>query len=35
MNSLLLALGLVDEPLPLLYNFGGLLAGCVQVLLPS
>jgi putative spermidine/putrescine transport system permease protein len=33
-NSLLLTLGLVDEPLPLLYNFGGLLAGCVQVLLP-
>jgi putative spermidine/putrescine transport system permease protein len=33
-NSLLVALGLVDEPLPLLYNFVGLLAGCVQVLLP-
>lgn len=33
-NSLLVTLGLVDEPLPLLYNFGGLLAGCVQVLLP-
>jgi putative spermidine/putrescine transport system permease protein len=33
-NSLLITLGLVDEPLPLLYNFGGLLAGCVQVLLP-
>ena len=33
-NSLLIALGLVEEPLPLLYNFAGLLAGCVQVLLP-
>jgi putative spermidine/putrescine transport system permease protein len=32
-NSALIALGLTDEPLPLLYNFGGLLAGCVQVLL--
>jgi putative spermidine/putrescine transport system permease protein len=33
-NSALIALGLVEEPLPLLYNFAGLLAGCVQVLLP-
>jgi len=33
-NSLLIALGFVEEPLPLLYNMTGLLAGCVQVLLP-
>ena len=33
-NSFLLGFGFVDEPLPLLYNITGLLAGCVQVLLP-
>ena len=33
-NSFLLGFGLVEEPLPLLYNITGLLAGCVQVLLP-
>jgi putative spermidine/putrescine transport system permease protein len=33
-NSFLLNAGLIDEPLPLLYNLTGLLAGCVQVLLP-
>ncbi len=33
-NSFLVGFGFVDEPLPLLYNLTGLLAGCVQVLLP-
>src|SRR5476651_745949 len=33
-NSFLVGFGFVDEPLPLLYNITGLLAGCVQVLLP-
>jgi putative spermidine/putrescine transport system permease protein len=33
-NSFLTGFGFVDEPLPLLYNITGLLAGCVQVLLP-
>jgi putative spermidine/putrescine transport system permease protein len=33
-NSFLTGFGFVDEPLPLLYNLTGLLAGCVQVLLP-
>ncbi len=33
-NSFLLGFGIVEEPLPLLYNITGLLAGCVQVLLP-
>ena len=34
LNSFLLGVGLVDEPLPLLYNMMGLLAGSVQILLP-
>jgi putative spermidine/putrescine transport system permease protein len=33
-NSLLLGLGMIGQPLPLLYNMTGLLAGAVQVLLP-
>jgi putative spermidine/putrescine transport system permease protein len=33
-NSFLIGFGLIEEPLPLLYNMTGLLAGCVQVLLP-
>ncbi len=33
-NSFLIGFGFIDEPLPLLYNLTGLLAGCVQVLLP-
>ncbi len=33
-NALLIGLGLSAEPLPLLYNLFGLLAGAVQVLLP-
>jgi putative spermidine/putrescine transport system permease protein len=33
-NSFLLGFGFASEPLPLLYNMAGLLAGCVQVLLP-
>jgi putative spermidine/putrescine transport system permease protein len=33
-NSFLVGFGLIHEPLPLLYNLAGLLAGCVQVLLP-
>jgi putative spermidine/putrescine transport system permease protein len=33
-NSFLTGFGFIEEPLPLLYNFTGLLAGCVQVLLP-
>jgi putative spermidine/putrescine transport system permease protein len=33
-NSFLMDVGLIEEPLPLLYNLTGLLAGCVQVLLP-
>lgn len=33
-NSFLLGFGFIEEPLPLLYNITGLLAGCVQVLLP-
>jgi putative spermidine/putrescine transport system permease protein len=33
-NTFLLDTGLIEEPLPLLYNITGLLAGCVQVLLP-
>jgi putative spermidine/putrescine transport system permease protein len=33
-NRLLLDFGLVSEPLPLLYNFGGVLVGTVHVLLP-
>src|SRR5260221_4137238 len=34
LNALLIGLGLVDRPLPLLYNMTGLLVGAVQVLLP-
>ncbi len=34
LNSFLIAFGFTEEPLPLLYNMAGLLAGCVQVLLP-
>jgi putative spermidine/putrescine transport system permease protein len=34
LNSFLLAFGFINEPLPLLYNMTGLLAGSVQVLLP-
>ena len=34
LNSFLLGFGLIAEPLPLLYNMTGLLAGSVQVLLP-
>jgi putative spermidine/putrescine transport system permease protein len=33
-NSFLIGFGFIEEPLPLLYNMTGLLAGCVQVLLP-
>jgi putative spermidine/putrescine transport system permease protein len=33
-NQMLLGVGLIDAPLPLLYNMFGLLAGAVQVLLP-
>jgi putative spermidine/putrescine transport system permease protein len=33
-NQMLLGIGLIDAPLPLLYNMFGLLAGAVQVLLP-
>ncbi|MEJ1974759.1 MAG: ABC transporter permease [Acetobacteraceae bacterium] len=33
-NSMLLGLGLIHAPVPLLYNLVGLLAGAVQVLLP-
>ena len=33
-NRLLLDWGLIGEPLPLLYNFGGVLVGTVHVLLP-
>lgn len=33
-NRALLELGLIDQPLPLLYNFGGVLVGMVHVLLP-
>ena len=33
-NSFLTGFGFIDEPLPLLYNMTGMLAGCVQVLLP-
>lgn len=33
-NRALLDLGLIDQPLPLLYNFGGVLVGMVHVLLP-
>jgi putative spermidine/putrescine transport system permease protein len=34
LNAMFVGLGLTAEPLPLLYNMTGLLAGCVQVLLP-
>lgn len=34
LNGMLIGLGLTSEPLPLLYNMTGLLAGAVQVLLP-
>jgi ABC-type spermidine/putrescine transport system permease subunit I len=33
-NRLLIEWGLISEPLPLLYNFGGVLVGTVHVLLP-
>lgn len=33
-NSFLVGFGFIEEPLPLLYNMTGMLAGCVQVLLP-
>ncbi len=33
-NSFLIGFGFIEEPLPLLYNMTGLLAGCIQVLLP-
>jgi putative spermidine/putrescine transport system permease protein len=33
-NTFLLDTGIIEEPLPLLYNITGLLTGCVQVLLP-
>lgn len=33
-NSLLLSLGLINEPLPLLYNFNGIVIGLIQTLLP-
>jgi ABC-type spermidine/putrescine transport system permease subunit I len=33
-NRTLLDLGVISEPLPLLYNFGGVLIGTVHVLLP-
>jgi putative spermidine/putrescine transport system permease protein len=34
LNSFLLGIGLIGQPLPLLYNMTGLLIGAVQVLLP-
>lgn len=34
LNAFLLSFGIIDEPLSLLYNMTGLLAGAVQVLLP-
>lgn len=34
LNGLLMAAGLINEPLPLLYNLTGVLLGAVQVLLP-
>jgi putative spermidine/putrescine transport system permease protein len=34
LNAMLLGLGLIGQPLPLLYNLTGLLVGAVQVLLP-
>jgi len=34
LNAMLLGLGLIGQPLPLLYNMTGLLVGAVQVLLP-
>jgi putative spermidine/putrescine transport system permease protein len=34
LNALLMGLGLIGQPLPLLYNMAGLLIGAVQVLLP-
>ena len=34
LNGLLMATGLIGEPLPLLYNLTGVLLGAVQVLLP-
>jgi putative spermidine/putrescine transport system permease protein len=34
LNALLIGLGLIGQPLPLLYNLAGLLIGAVQVLLP-
>ena len=34
LNAMLQGLGLIDHPLPLLYNMTGLLVGAVQVLLP-
>ena len=33
-NSALLSIGLIDDPLPMLYNLTGVLSGSVQVLLP-
>jgi ABC-type spermidine/putrescine transport system permease subunit I len=33
-NKLLLAAGLTDHPLPLMYNFSGVMIGMVHVLLP-
>src|ERR1700759_3301453 len=34
LNAFLIGFGLIEEPLPLLYNMVGLMAGSVQVLLP-
>lgn len=34
LNAMLMGLGLIGQPLPLLYNMTGLLIGAVQVLLP-
>jgi putative spermidine/putrescine transport system permease protein len=34
LNGALMSLGLIEEPLPLLYNMAGVLLGAVQVLLP-
>ena len=34
LNAMLLGIGAIDQPLPLLYNMTGLLVGAVQVLLP-
>ncbi len=34
LNGALLSLGVIEEPLPLLYNMAGVLLGAVQVLLP-